>query len=67
MPRRKRSVPHTFLGNIAAEKGRLEAELARLKPGPQMDALAKKIRQLDAAAHMSERLSSPELQPPKPA
>ena len=63
----RRSIPHTFEENIAAEKAKLEAELAKLKPGPQMDALHKKIRQLDTAAHISEWLSSPELQPPKPA
>jgi hypothetical protein len=64
---RRRSTPHTFEGNIAAERAKLEAELAKLKPGPQMDALRKKIRQLDTAAHMSEWLSSPGLQPPKSA
>ena len=56
---RRRSAPHTFEGNIAAEKAKLEAQLADLKPGPQMDALRKKIRQLDTATHMSEWLSSP--------
>jgi hypothetical protein len=64
---RRRSTPHTFEGNIAAERAKLDAELAKLKPGepgPQMDALRKKIRQLDTAAHMSEWLSSPGLQPP---
>ena len=64
---RRRSTPHTFEDNIAAERAKLEAELAKLKPGLQMDALRKKIRQLDTAAHMSEWLSSPGLQPPKPA
>ena len=64
---RHRSTPHTFEGKIAAERARLEAELAKLKPGPEMDALRKKIRQFDTAAHISEWLSSPELQPPKPA
>ena len=67
MQRRRRSVSHTFEENIAAERARVEAQLARLKPGPQMDALHRKIRQLDAAAHMSEWLASPGLQPPKPA
>jgi hypothetical protein len=64
---RRRSTPHTFEGNIAAERAKLEAELAKLNSGPQMDALRKKIRLLDTAAHMSEWLSSPGLQPPKPA
>lgn len=65
--RRRRSLPHTFSQNIAAEKARLEAQIAQLKPGPQMDALVKKIRQLETAAHLSDWLSSPGLQPPSPA
>ena len=48
---RRRSTPHTFEGNIAAERAKLEAELAKLKPGLQMDALRKKIRQLDGSPH----------------
>jgi len=58
---RRRSAPHTFEGNIAAEKAKLEAQLADLKPGPQMDALRKKIRQLETVSQMSEWLSSPGL------
>jgi len=61
---RRRSVPHTFEENIAAEKAKLEAQVAKLKPGPQRDALLKKIRQLETASHMSEWLSSPGLQSP---
>ena len=61
---RRRSAPHTFEENIAAEKAKLEAQVAKLKPGPQMDALRKKIRQLETASHMNEWLSSPGLQPP---
>jgi len=61
---RRRSAPHTFEDRIAAEKAKLEAQVAKLKPGPQMDALRKKIRQLETASHMNEWLSSPGLQPP---
>jgi hypothetical protein len=61
---RRRSVPHTFEENIAAEKAKLEAQIAQLKPGPQMDAVWKKIGQLETASHMSEWLSSPGLQTP---
>jgi hypothetical protein len=57
----------TFEENIAAEKAKLEAQVAKLKPGPEKDALVRKIRQLDTAAHMSEWLSSPGLRPPEPA
>jgi len=64
MQRRRRSIPHTFEDNIATEKAKLEAQLAPLKPGPEMDALKKKIRQLETASHISEWLSSPGLRPP---
>ena len=57
---RRRSAPHTFDDNIAAEKAKLEAQLSGLKPGPQsILQYRKKIRQLDTASHMSEWLMSP--------
>jgi hypothetical protein len=58
---RRRSAPHTFEENIAAEKAKLEAQIAKLKPGAQMDALRNKIRQLETASHLNEWLSSPGL------
>jgi len=61
---RRRSVPHTFEDRIAAEKAKLEAQIVQLRPGPQMDEILKKIRQLETASHMNEWLSSPGLQPP---
>jgi len=64
---RRRSVPHTFEENIAAEKAKLEAQITQLEPGPQRDGLLKKIRQLDTASHMNEWLTSPGLRPPEPA
>jgi hypothetical protein len=53
-------------GYMAADfcNEKLEAQIAQLKPGPQMDALRKKIRQLNTASHMSEWLTSPGLQTP---
>ena len=64
---RRRSVPHTFEDRIAAEKSRLEAQAAELSPGSQKDRLLEKISQLETAAHINEWLTSPGLQPPKPA
>jgi hypothetical protein len=64
---RRRSVPHTFEENLAAEKAKLEAQVAKLKPGPERDGLLKKIGQLEAALHINQWLSSPGLQPPEPA
>jgi hypothetical protein len=66
MPRRRRSIPHLFQEKITAEKARLEAQAASLLPGPQLDVIRRKIRQLETAAHINEWVSSPELQPPKP-
>ena len=61
---RRRSAPHTFEENIASEKAKLEAQIAQLKPGPQMDVVLKKMRRLETASHISEWLSSPGLQAP---
>jgi hypothetical protein len=55
----------SFLGRIALEKQRLEAEIARTKPGPALNALKQKLRQLDVAAHLDDWLSSPGLQSPR--
>ena len=65
--KRRRSIPHTFEENIEAEKAKVQAQVAKLKPGPQMDALLKKIRQLETASHVNEWLTSPGLQPPTSA
>jgi hypothetical protein len=62
---RKMSKPHSFADRIAEEKQRLEGELARAEPGPARDALLKKLRQLDVAAHADEWLTSPGLRSPK--
>jgi hypothetical protein len=67
MQRRRQSIPHIFKENLATEKAKLEPQIAKLKPGPERDALLKKIRQLDTAAHLTDWLSSPGLQPPKTA
>jgi len=64
--KRRQSVSR-FEKNIAAEKAKLEAQVAELKPGPERDALLKKMSQLETALHVNEWLSSPGLQPPRPA
>lgn len=56
---RRRSVPHRFEDQIAAEKARLEAQAASLPAGPKKEGLLKKIRQLETVAHISDWLSSP--------
>jgi hypothetical protein len=37
----------------------------QLRPGPEQDALLKKARQADTAAHLDEWANSPGLRPPK--
>ena len=64
---RRRSIPHTFEDRIAAQKARLEAQVARLRHGPKKDELLEKIRQLETASHMNAWLTSPGPQPPKAA
>ena len=61
---RLRSVPHTFEDQIAAEKAKLEAQVAKLPWSRQKDVLLRKIRQLETASHMNEWLTSPGLRPP---
>ena len=61
---RRRSAPHTFEDKIAAERAKLEAQLAELNPGPETDGLRRKLRQLETASHTSEWLSSAGLQAP---
>jgi hypothetical protein len=39
-------------------------QAAKLPPGPERDALLKKLRQADTAAQMEDWLNSPGLQPP---
>jgi hypothetical protein len=65
MQRRRRSVPHTFEEQIAAERDRMEAQLVGLPPGPKQEQIRRKIRQLETASHMNEWLRSPGLQAPK--
>ena len=62
---RRRSKFHTFEDQIEAEKERLEAQIAKLPPGPKQDALLGQIGQLETAARIHEWISSPGLQPPK--
>lgn len=61
---RRRSPEQKFEDKIAAQKAKLEAQLAGLRPGPQMNAIRMKLRQLETASHISEWLSSTGLQAP---
>jgi hypothetical protein len=61
---RRRSQPHSFEDRIAAEKLRLEEQLAASPHGPARDALIRKIRQLKTASQMSDWQRSSGLQSP---
>ena len=52
-----------FEDEIAADKARLEAEVAGLENGLKYQ-LLKRIRQLETASRVKDWLSSPGLQPP---
>lgn len=62
MPRR-RSVAHTFEENLLIHRAKLEAQVAKLKPGPRREALLEKIRLLDVAVYMNDALRAPGLEP----
>ena len=50
---------------LSQEAKRLREEAKLLPPGAAREALLRKARQAETGSHMSEWLSSPELQPPK--
>jgi hypothetical protein len=52
---RRRSNAHSFEDKIAAKKARALAQMAS-ESGPEREALAKRIRQLDTASRMTEWL-----------
>jgi len=63
--KRNRSKPHSFEDLLAEAAAKFEAQARKLQPGKQRDELLRKLRQIDAAAHLHERLKSPGLMPPK--
>ena len=52
---------------LAGEAKRLREQAKALPHGPQREDLLRKARQAEIGSHMSEWLTSPGLQPPKPA
>jgi hypothetical protein len=50
---------------LASFAKEVREKASELRPGPEQDALLKKARQADIAAHLDEWVNSPELQPPK--
>jgi hypothetical protein len=52
---------------LAEEARRLRAEAKLLPPGARREELIRRARQAETGSRISEWLSSPGLQPPKPA
>ena len=55
----------TLQDRIIAWAQEVRAQAAELPPGPERDALLKKVRQAETAMHLDDWANSPELQPPK--
>lgn len=54
----------TLIERLMLHASRLKDEAAKLPPGPLRDAMVRKARQSETAAHVDEWLSSPGLQTP---
>jgi len=65
MQRRRFKNTLTFPDRLKTFADELKAKAAELRPGPAQDALLKKARQAETAAHIDEWSNSPGLQPPK--
>jgi hypothetical protein len=66
MKQPRRFPPNISLKDRLASFAKEAREKAfHLKPGPEQDALLKKARQADTAAHLDDWANSPGLQPPK--
>jgi hypothetical protein len=55
----------TFEQRLAHEALRLKEQAKSIPHGKERELLSRKVRQLETASHISELLSSPELQPPR--
>jgi hypothetical protein len=66
MQHRRRFKQSTSLKErLASFANEVREKALQLRPGPEQDALLKKARQADTAAHLDEWANSPGLQPPK--
>ena len=66
MKRRRRFKQSSSLQDRIAEWATgLREQIDKMRPGPERDELAKKLRQAETAMHLEDWANSPELQPPK--
>jgi hypothetical protein len=63
----RRCIKHStsFEERLAKEAERLKEQAKELPPGKDRELLLRKARQANTAAHITEWLNSPGLQPPK--
>ena len=62
---KQRPTLHLFHDRLTDEKKRLEAQLAKLQPGPEREQILMKLRRLDTAFRIDEWVNSPGLQLPR--
>jgi hypothetical protein len=63
--RRRVKQTTSFKERLASFANEVREKALQLRPGPEQDALLKKARQANTAAHLDEWANSPGLQPPK--
>ena len=61
---RTRQTKPTLIDRLMLEANRLKDEAHKLQYGPLRDAMIRKVRQNETAAHIDQWLSSPGLQSP---
>jgi hypothetical protein len=65
MQRRRFKQTISLKDRLASFAEEVRAKASQLRPGAEQDALLKKARQADTAAHLDEWANSPGLMPPK--
>jgi hypothetical protein len=65
MQRRRFKQTTSLKDRLASFTEEVSRKALQLRPGPERDALLKKVRLADTAAHLDEWANSPGLQPPK--
>ena len=64
LKRRRFHQTRSLTDRLAAWAEEVREQAAKLPAGPERDALLKKLRQADTAAHLEDWANSPGLQPP---
>jgi hypothetical protein len=67
MLQKRRRIKHTMTFNerLARSAAQLKEQARGMQPGREKDALMKRARQTEVAAHINDWLTSPGLRPPR--